>query len=180
MRYLLVDHITEYKPGGSIKGIKNVAMSEDFLEFHFPKNPIMPGVMLLEALTQLTGWLEAASSDFRNWFLVSKVHKSNFYGFAFPGDQVELEVELIPAEKNPPSPPFAKGGDPIAPPLEKGDVGGFLNQKPCTKMYRGSGFVKGKKKIIAEFEGEVIPLEDIEDTEEQKKFFKVLTRELRR
>ncbi|MEW6601339.1 MAG: 3-hydroxyacyl-ACP dehydratase FabZ family protein [Nitrospirota bacterium] len=151
MRYLLVDHITEYKPGESIKGIKNVAMSEDFLEFHFPKNPIMPGVMLLEALTQLTGWLEAASSDFKNWFLVSKVNKSNFYGFAFPGDQVELEVELISSP-----------------------------QKGTPKLYRGSGFVKGKKKIIAEFEGEVIPLEDIEDTEEQKKFFSVLLRELRK
>ncbi len=153
MRYLLVDHITEYKPGESIRGIKNVAMSEDFLEFHFPKNPIMPGIMLLEALTQLTGWLEAASSDFKNWFLVSKVNKSNFYGFAFPGDQVELEVELISS------------------PLEG---------HPHNKVYRGSGFVKGKKKIIAEFEGEVIPLEDIEDTEEQKKFFKVLLRELRK
>jgi 3-hydroxyacyl-[acyl-carrier-protein] dehydratase len=153
MRYLLVDHITEYKPGELIRGIKNVAMSEDFLEFHFPKNPIMPGVMLLEALTQLTGWLEAASSDFKNWFLVSKVRKSNFYGFAFPGDQVELEVEVISSPQE---------------------------GLPDKKVYRGSGFVKGKKKIIAEFEGEVIPLEDIEDTEEQKKFFKVLIREQRK
>ena len=149
MRYLLIDHITEYKPGELIKGIKNVAMSEDFLEFHFPKNPIMPGVMLLEALTQLTGWLEAASSDFKNWFLISNVGKSAFYGFAFPGDQVELEVEFI----------------------SEGDQD--------KKVYRGTGFVKGKKKISAEFEGEIILLEDIEDVEEQKKFFKVLTRELR-
>lgn len=150
MRYLLIDHITEWESGKSIKGIKNVAMSEDFLEFHFPKNPIMPGVMLLEALTQLTGWLEAASSDFENWLLVSKVRKSNFYGFAFPGDQVELEIE------------FASEGD------------------DNSKIYRGSGFVKGKKKIITEFEGEIIPLEDIEYAEEQRKFFKVLTRDLGR
>jgi 3-hydroxyacyl-[acyl-carrier-protein] dehydratase len=161
MRYLLIDHITDYKAGELIKGIKNVAMSEDFLEFHFPKNPIMPGVMLLEALIQLTGWLEAASSDFKNWFLVSNVRKSNFYGFAFPGDQVELDVEFI-------SPPH---------PHSKGGQGGG---SPATKVYRGSGFVKGRKKIIAEFEGEIIAFEDIEDTEEQRKFFKVLTRELRR
>ncbi len=150
MRYLLVDHITEWEKGKLIKGVKNVAMSEDFLEFHFPKNPIMPGVMLLEALAQLTGWLEAASSDFQNWFLVSRIRKSNFYGFAFPGDQVELEVEYISeGEEN-------------------------------TKLYRGSGFVKGKKKIITEFEGETIALQDVEDTEEQKKFFHVLTRQLRK
>jgi 3-hydroxyacyl-[acyl-carrier-protein] dehydratase len=57
MRYLLIDCITEWQPGTKIKGIKNVAMSEDFLEYHFPKNPIMPGVLLLEAIAQLTGWL---------------------------------------------------------------------------------------------------------------------------
>src|SRR4030067_953024 len=107
MRYLLIDHITEWKSGEFIKGVKSVAMSEDFLEFHFPKNPIMPGVLLLEALTQLTGWLEAASSEFQNWFLVGKVRKSNFYSFALPGDQVELEVELISDEKGEAeSPPF--------------------------------------------------------------------------
>lgn len=145
MRYLLIDHITEWKAEGSIKGVKNVAMSEDFLEFHFPKNPIMPGVMLLEALAQLTGWLEAASSDFRNWFLISRVLKSNFYSFALPGDQVELEVQLVSDENG-------------------------------VKTYRGVGTVKGKKKIVAEFQGEVTPFEEIEDPDEQRRFFQVLTR----
>jgi len=149
MRYLLIDHITEWKPGELIKGVKNVAMSEDFLEFHFPKNPIMPGVLLLEALTQLTGWLEAASSDFRNWFLISRVRKSHFYSFALPGDQVELEVRLI-------------GG-----------------QEGNGKVYRGTGMVNGKKKIVAEFEGEAVPVGEIEDPEEQRRFFQVLTREIK-
>jgi 3-hydroxyacyl-[acyl-carrier-protein] dehydratase len=147
MRYLLIDHITEWKPGELIKGVKNVAMSEDFLEFHFPKNPIMPGVLLLEALTQLTGWLEAASSDFRSWFLISRVRKSHFYSFALPGDQVELEVQLVEG------------------------------QEGNGKVYRGTGMVNGKKKIVAEFEGEAVPIAEIEDPEEQKKFFRVLTRE---
>ncbi len=148
MRYLLIDCITELKSGGRIKGVKNVTMSEDFFEFHFPKNPVMPGVLMLEALTQLTGWLEAASSDFKNWFLINKVRKCNFYGFAFPGDQVELEVRLI----------SEAGAD--------------------TKTYEGAGMVKGKKKITAEFEGEIIPLNEIEDVNEQRSFFKILTREL--
>jgi 3-hydroxyacyl-[acyl-carrier-protein] dehydratase len=149
MRYLLIDHITEYKPEELIRGIKNVAMSEDFLEFHFPKNPIMPGVMLLEALVQLSGWLQAASSDFSNWLLVSKVRKSNFYSFALPGDQVELEVQPV-QDKNP-----------------------YLN------VYRGIGTVKGKKKIVAEFEGEIVPIDEIEDAEEQRRFFKLLTRDVK-
>lgn len=146
MRYLFIDRITEWKSGEKIKGIKNVAMSEDFLEFHFPRNPIMPGVLLLEALAQLTGWLEAASSDFTNWLLVNKVRKSSFYGFALPGDQVELEVELL------------------------------SGAEPNMKVYRGIGTVKGKKKITAEFEGEIVPFAEIEDTEEQKRFFQHLSR----
>ncbi len=146
MRYLLIDHITDWKPGEYMKGIKNVAMSEDFLEFHFPGNPIMPGVMLLEALSQLTGWLEAASSDFKNWFLISRVRKSNFYSFALPGDQVELEVRFI-------------GG-----------------QEEGARVYRGTGLVKGKKKVVAEFEGEIIPMSEIEEISRQKNFFQRLTR----
>src|SRR4030067_721544 len=159
MRYLFIDHITEWKSGELIKGIKSIAMSEDFLEFHFPKNPIMPGVLLLEALAQLTGWLEAASSDFRNWFLISKVRKSNFYGFAFPGDQVELEVQLIGGQEK----------DTPLPSLDRGEI----------KVYRGTGMVKGKKKIVAEFEGEIVPVAEIEDPDEQRKFFQVLTRNLK-
>ena len=148
MRYLLIDRITEWKAGQKMKGVKNVAMTEDFLEWHFPKNPVMPGVLLIEAFAQLTGWLEAVSSDFRNWFLISKVRQCKFYGFALPGDQVELDVERL-AES---------GAD--------------------QKVYSGVGKVEGKKKIAIEFEGEVIPFQDIEELEEQKGFFKVLTRKL--
>ena len=146
MRYLLVDHILEWKPGESIRGVKNVAMSEDFLEFHFPKNPVMPGVMLLEALTQLTGWLEAASSGFTRWFLIGRVTKCSFYGFTLPGDQVELRVELV------------------------SDAG------EGRKTFRGTGAVQGRNKISVEYEGVLTPLEELEDCEEQRRFFSILTR----
>jgi 3-hydroxyacyl-[acyl-carrier-protein] dehydratase len=147
MRYLLVDQIIEWKAAERIKGIKNVAMSEDFLEFHFPKKPIMPGVLLLEAFVQLAGWLEAASSDFRNWFLITRVRTCKFYGFAFPGDRVELELQLNP------------------------------DSTPERKAYTGIGKVEGKKKIAVDFEGEIIPCQEIEDIAEQKRFFQILTRE---
>lgn len=148
MRYLLIDRITDYEPGSRITGIKNVAMSEDFLEFHFPKNPIMPGIMLLEALIQLAGWLEAVSSDFEKWFLAAKVNKSNFYSFVMPGDQVELTVRVSQAP----------GQD--------------------MKVYSGSGLVNGKRKIKAEFQGNLVKLDTIEDVEEQRRFFNILTRKL--
>lgn len=148
MRYLLVDRITGTEPGVSILGVKNVAMSEDFLEFHFPKNPIMPGIMLLEALVQLAGWLEAASSGFEKWFLASKVNKCNFYGFVLPGDQVELKVTVSTAPAQ--------------------DL----------KIYSGVGTVGGKRKIKAEFQGNLVGLESIEEIGEQKRFFQILTRKL--
>ena len=146
MRYLLVDKVAEWKPGQRIKGLKNVAMTEDFLEFHFPKNPVMPGVLLIEAFAQLTGWLEAVSSDFKRWFLITRVHQCKFYGFALPGDQVEMEVERLPGST------------------------------PGQSIYSGIARVGDKKKVTVEYEGDVIGLDEIEDIEEQKKFFKVLTR----
>jgi 3-hydroxyacyl-[acyl-carrier-protein] dehydratase len=149
MRYLLVDRVTGWEPGESITGVKNVAMSEDFLEFHFPKNPIMPGIMLLEALVQLAGWLEAASSDFDKWFLLAKVIKCNFYGFVLPGDQVNLKLSVSSAPSQ--------------------DL----------KTYSGVGEVNGKRKIKAEFRGNLIALDTIEDIEEQRRFFQILSRKLK-
>lgn len=146
MRYLLVDRITEWTKDDQIRGVKNVAMTEDFLEFHFPGNPIMPGVLLLEALTQLAGWLVAASSDFTNWFLLEKVTQCKFYGFALPGDQVVLEVKA------------------------------HMEKEPGRTLYSATGLVEGKRKIVAEFAGNVVPLDSIDDRPEQMKFFKILTR----
>jgi len=146
MRYLLVDRIVEWKVNESIKGVKNVALSEDFLEHHFPKNPIMPGVLLLETLVQLAGWLEAASSDFQNWFLLKEVDRCMFYGFTYPGDAVELEVKR-------------KRGD-----------------SPASRSFSGICAVAGKRKIAAEFEGDVVPLAELEDVGDQKRLFQFLTR----
>ncbi|MCG6552615.1 MAG: beta-hydroxyacyl-ACP dehydratase [Candidatus Magnetominusculus sp. LBB02] len=147
MRYLLVDRILEWKADERIKGIKNVAMTEDFLEFHFPGNPIMPGVLMVEALVQIAGWLTAASSDFTGWFLPENVDKCKFYGFAMPGDQVELEIEAVAKETG-------------------------------RASFRGVGTVMGKKKAVAEFSGVIVPLAEIADVEKERRFFKVLMRQL--
>jgi 3-hydroxyacyl-[acyl-carrier-protein] dehydratase len=93
VRYLLVDRVTSWEAGKVIEGVKNVTMSEDFLEFHFPRFPVMPGSLILEAIVQLSGWLEAAGSDFSRWVLLEQVRSIKYYGFAFPGDQIVLRVE---------------------------------------------------------------------------------------
>ena len=144
MRYLLVDRIITFDPGSNITGVKNVAMSEDFLEFHFPKNPIMPGIMLLEALVQLSGWLDAVSSNFEKWFLLDRVLKCNFYSFVLPGDQVKLNVNVAPAPSN--------------------DL----------KIYSGSAEVNGKRKIKAEFQGNLVTLKLSRKLKSRKDFLKYL------
>ena len=146
MRYLLIDHITEVQSGSLIRGIKNVTMSEDFLSFHFPDNPVMPGALLLEALVQLAGWLEAESSRFNGWVLLSKVKKCRYYGFARPGDQVGLEVIPLPA------------------------------RHPRARMYKGVGMVNGRKLIDAEFEGAEQSLSGLHDPVRTKHLFHILTR----
>ena len=146
MRYLLVDRVVEWKANESIKGVKNVALSEDFLEHHFPKNPIMPGALLLEALVQLAGWLEAASSEFENWFLLKQVSRGMFYGFTYPGDSVELEVQRKPGDS------------------------------PANRSFSGICAVAGKRKITAEFEGDVVPLAELENVDDQRRLFQFLTR----
>ena len=146
MRFLLVDRVTAVGPGAPVGGLKCVAMSEDVLEFHFPGNPIMPGALLLEALVQLAGWGEAAVSDFRRWFLMDRVRRVAFYGFARPGDTVELEVE------------------PLGPAVSG------------RREFRASGSVAGTRKIAAEFGGVLVPLAELEDPESARLAFARLTR----
>ncbi|MBF0316874.1 MAG: beta-hydroxyacyl-ACP dehydratase [Nitrospirae bacterium] len=154
MRYLLIDRVIDYRSGQQIRGVKNVAMSEDFLEYHFPRNPVMPGVLLLEAMVQLAGWLQCASTEFTEWFVVESVHKCRFYGFALPGDQVEIVVDVLsePAE----------------------------NRKPEDRklIFKATGTVLGQRKVSAEFSGVVIPLAEIADRDEQLHQFRLIMRNL--
>jgi len=146
MRYLLVDRILEWEPGRRIRGVKNIAMSEDFLEYHFPKNPVMPGVLLLEAQAQLAGWLEAASSVFRSWCLIQRVQQCHFYGFAYPGDRVEIEVQW---KTNP-----AEG----------------------EKTFAGTCTVDGQRKVVTEFDCKIVTLAEIDDVSDRRESFRLLTR----
>jgi 3-hydroxymyristoyl/3-hydroxydecanoyl-(acyl carrier protein) dehydratase len=59
-------------------------MTEDYLQYHFPRRPTMPGVLLLESMAQLAGWLEAISSDFTCWFLLEHVKSCKFYELTVP------------------------------------------------------------------------------------------------
>jgi len=94
MRFLMVDRILELEPEKRAMGVKNITMSEDFLTHHFPQFPVMPGVLVIEAMSQLGSWLLAVSTDFKYKALLSSVKLAKFKRFIQPGDSLLLEVIL--------------------------------------------------------------------------------------
>lgn len=97
MRCLMVDRITFWQDD-RITGIKNVTMSENFLQDHFPDFPVMPGVLQLESVSQLGSWLVYAVSGGTNLGRLAGVQAVKFKGFVLPGDRMELELEVTRRE----------------------------------------------------------------------------------
>lgn len=94
MRYLLIDRITDIVPWQSATGLKCVALAEDYFIDHFPERPVMPGVLIVEALNQLCAWLIAASSDFRQTGMLASIRSAKFKKFVTPGTQLHLRVTI--------------------------------------------------------------------------------------
>jgi UDP-N-acetylglucosamine acyltransferase len=96
--FILVDAVTEYEPGGRLVAFKNVTVSEEFFQGHFPGSPLMPGVLMIEALTQAAGALvlgrEGAPSAAR--VALRGVNNAKFRRQVVPGDRLRLEVTLGP------------------------------------------------------------------------------------
>lgn len=101
--FLLVDKILEIEEGKRIIGIKNVSINEPFFQGHFPDSPIMPAVLLLEAMAQTGGILvlnlEGAKSKMRNVLFLG-IDKARFRKPVYPGDQVRFELEVLQRKKS--------------------------------------------------------------------------------
>ncbi len=94
--FLLVDRITTIEPGVKAVGIKNVTANEGFFQGHFPGNPIMPGVLIIEALAQVAGILafRSGSPAGKSVYFMS-IEKAKFRKPVVPGDQLRLEVSIL-------------------------------------------------------------------------------------
>ena len=96
--FLLVDRVVEFEKDKRVLAYKNVSYNEPFFTGHFPGNPVMPGVLVVEALAQAGGLLaqlsrDPGAGDGQTFYLV-KVDNAKFSRMVVPGDKLELEVEL--------------------------------------------------------------------------------------
>ena len=95
--FLLIDRIIEMETGKRIVGIKNVTINEPFFAGHFPNYPVMPGVLIIEAMAQTGGVLalrdEAIGSD--KLVLFAAIEEAKFRRPVVPGDQLRLELEVL-------------------------------------------------------------------------------------
>ena len=96
--FLLVDRITALTPGESVKGYKNVTINEPFFSGHFPDYPIMPGVLIVEAMAQVSGVLAMATKDQQAKdliFYLAGTDNTRFKRPVVPGDRLDMESEIL-------------------------------------------------------------------------------------
>ena len=96
--FLLVDRVTSIEPGKTLRAYKNVSVNEPFFEGHFPGHPVMPGVLVLEALAQASAILAYRSTGFdptQKVTYLMAIDGAKFRKPTVPGDRLELEVEVV-------------------------------------------------------------------------------------
>jgi 3-hydroxyacyl-[acyl-carrier-protein] dehydratase len=102
--FLLVDRVLSYEAGKSLVALKNVTINEPFFPGHFPHRPVMPGVLIIEALAQATAILSFVTNgtlpDENSVYYFAGIEKARFRRPVEPGDQLMLEVELVRRRRN--------------------------------------------------------------------------------
>ena len=101
--FLMIDKVLECRVGESLTGVKNVSYNEPYFQGHFPHRPVMPGVLILEALAQATGILAFRTSNARPtegslYYLVG-IDEARFKQPVVPGDQLILKVDVIKSKR---------------------------------------------------------------------------------
>jgi len=92
--FMLVDRVVEYEEGKSLLALKNVTYNEPFFVGHFPPKPVMPGVLIVEALAQAAGLLVCLITDRRDLFYFAGIDNARFKKLVEPGDQLHLHVSV--------------------------------------------------------------------------------------
>lgn len=97
MRYIMIDRVTEFQKGEYACAIKNITMTDEMLQDHFPAYPVFPGALILEAIAQLSGFLLEVSLNRPEQIrraLLAQVQQAKFHKLAEPGDQLLIRVTI--------------------------------------------------------------------------------------
>lgn len=101
MKYCQIDEITSLEPGKKLVATRKLRAEEDYLLDHFPRFPVMPGVMMLEALHQAAIWMIRTGDDFQSPMVLLKEARSVKFGdFLSPGETLQITVEAIKQQGN--------------------------------------------------------------------------------
>jgi 3-hydroxyacyl-[acyl-carrier-protein] dehydratase len=99
MRFFLIDRITRWEVGAAAEAVKNVALSEDFFDDHFPRRPVMPGVLVIEGMAQLAGLLLEASLKEQYGHdgkaVLTVLERTKFREMVRPGDTLVYRAEVM-------------------------------------------------------------------------------------
>ena len=94
MRFVLIDRFVEVVPGERAVALKTFSPDEDFLDDHFPGFPVIPGVLVAEAMGQTGGWLIAHREGFRRWPLLTMIDGVKLRHFVRPGEEIRLSATV--------------------------------------------------------------------------------------
>jgi 3-hydroxyacyl-[acyl-carrier-protein] dehydratase len=101
MRFHLIDRVHAWEPGKRLTASKMLTLGEEYLADHFPTFPVMPGVLMLQALTEASAWLWRVTNDFRHTVIVLREVRNMKYGtFMPPGHTLELATELVKSDES--------------------------------------------------------------------------------
>lgn len=99
--FLLVDRIISFEPRKKIVALKNVTVNEDFFNGHFPQQPVMPGVLIIESLAQAAGLVMLNEEEHKGKIpFFTGIDKARFRRPVIPGDQLRLEIEVLRIKGN--------------------------------------------------------------------------------
>jgi len=94
MKFILIDRITELVPGERIRAVKALSLAEEYLADHFPCFPVMPGVLMIEALVQASAWLVRETESYaHSLLLLAEAKNVTYKSFVSPGQVLEVTVE---------------------------------------------------------------------------------------
>ncbi len=101
MRFTLIDRILHIEPNSQIKAVKSLTLAEEYLQDHFPRFPVMPGVLMLESMTQTSAWLIRHSENFAHSIVsLQEARNVKYADFVEPGEVLEVTAEIVKTTEN--------------------------------------------------------------------------------